>query len=471
LGKLLKFVRSVLAADLMQLIFLAGLVCLVVAPHLRWWPVDLESVTFLDKETQAAWEHFLFFAQLPIILAYAGGIFACLWPGRHPLRRVIFFVLLPALAGISVISGRFLTLHLQHSVFQDYNTDVLSRFVTDRLTLWSLGPGFQISVCGIALILFYLSRMAFNIATLPLSVPHAAEIIDDITPWSRTCLLIWLSVIPSKVFIYFAVRGVTLGIESLASHAVVRAMSSPEYVVAALITGLAPVAISILIFGATGWRITGRALRWCQPGYLALALLFPFANNAALSAGQYIYDYIYWGAHEYGRIPPPFVGSYFEWQPHIVWLLVSYFLPALIEEIIFRALLQPRLVNRYGILRGLFFVNIVWAAFHFSSDFNPSYTNAGVLLGLAGRMVFCLALGFVLGWLTLRSKSIWPSTICHFTHNALISAPLGYLFAGRSMLQTALWAILACILFRYWPVRAEEVARELPPQMAVPSPS
>jgi membrane protease YdiL (CAAX protease family) len=71
----------------------------------------------------------------------------------------------------------------------------------------------------------------------------------------------------------------------------------------------------------------------------------------------------------------------------------------------------------------------------------------------------CLALNFVLAWLTLRSQSVVPAAIAHTLYNVLVFSPMGPPFAGKAELRVALWAVLAYVLFRYWPVPPQATLR------------
>ena len=72
MNRLVQFVRSVMPADLFQLIFLSGVVCLTVAPHLRWWPPQRDLTDLSQKSSQHArfeWAMFMSGAIWPIILS------------------------------------------------------------------------------------------------------------------------------------------------------------------------------------------------------------------------------------------------------------------------------------------------------------------------------------------------------------------------------------------------------------------
>jgi membrane protease YdiL (CAAX protease family) len=460
----------------MQLIFLAGIVCLIIASHLRWWPADnsiattgyLDLKSLFDNQTQAAWERFLNVARLPLVLGYAGGIIICLWASRHTVRRIFLYVLVPSIFGISLISWRYLSFYSDFAALPYGGRHFISTFDSVRLKLWGLGPGFQVSVCGIGLILFFMSRVAFDISSLPLSLPSETELTNDDSSWTKTRLLIWLSVIPAGTFIYFAFFAATQGLHALLAHFSTGEKSNWPLLLAAFLTAWTPLIISIQIFGAAGWRSVGRSLWRCRLGYLGLSIIIAPGIEAVMWLGKYLFDYIDWGAHGYGHLAPPQFANYFELPTHLLWLLLPLVIPALTEEIIFRALLQPQLVNRYGMWRGLFFVGMVWSAFHFYSDFNFQMSVTNVFWAVVLRVIVCLTLAFVLGWLTLRSGSIWPSTISHVTYNALIYSSYRYEYAGMPLVRMALWAFLAYVLFRYWPVQMAYEPRELTPQV-IPS--
>ena len=87
-----EFLRSVIPADPFQLLFLAGVVCLVVAHGLRWWH---------------GIGPFAALGVLPIIFAGAAGYFICFWPGNHPVRRILGLVLLPTITGLGLMFGAF----------------------------------------------------------------------------------------------------------------------------------------------------------------------------------------------------------------------------------------------------------------------------------------------------------------------------------------------------------------------------
>ncbi|HKI12364.1 MAG TPA: CPBP family intramembrane glutamic endopeptidase [Candidatus Acidoferrum sp.] len=133
------------------------------------------------------------------------------------------------------------------------------------------------------------------------------------------------------------------------------------------------------------------------------------------------------------------------------WLLLLIF-GALAEEIVFRGLLLPRLGDRYGLYRGIFLTGIIWAAIHFRFDHYWHLSTSGVFQSLAYRILFCLAMNYVFAWMTLRWKSIIPAAVAHSVSNILIFGGVTSSVSWSEEFRLVVWAIIALLLFHYWPV-------------------
>ena len=227
-------------------------------------------------------------------------------------------------------------------------------------------------------------------------------------------------------------------------------------------------AVILWIAGKEDRKVIWKTIRLPEPKYACLSLAIPIGIAGLLSTGQYLFDRAQWAAHNFGNMDPPQFGSYFTFPDP--WLLLLFF-AALFEEMIFRGLLQRRLIHRFGIYRGIFFVGMIWAAFHFSSDFAfARVTDQEAILKLASRIFTCLVLSFVLGWLTLRSGSILPASLAHAFYNVIVLSDFGQPLLGKSTIQVVLWGVLAYVLFRYWPPRTEN-GLEVAPAVANPEPA
>jgi membrane protease YdiL (CAAX protease family) len=472
LKRLPEFLRSVTPADPAQLIFLCGIVCLIVAPQLRWSPELLVSPQRYQSLNQQAydqirmeWFIFLGVAVYPIIFAAMAGYFGCFWPGSRPARRILNTVLIPAGFGLILICGRFFYLNKQQSSLFESGADVFYRNAISFVAISSrLGPGFHYCLLGIVLIAVFVGRLRLGTSSLPLTLSKANHSMTvDPEPWPRMNFLIWVLVGP--LFVLQAVAALPVMIPYLVSSHVpaysqsswfARISSIPE---AAILLGFA-----LFTVGREGRREAWNSVRIRRSGVFYVALAVPIGIAASISIGHFAFDRIRWVGHDFVNSMPPQIGSYFNLPDP--WLLLLFF-AALAEEVIFRGLLQPRFINRYGLYRGIFLLGVVWAAFHFFSDRHSGESDLGVLINLASRIFMCVGLGYVLSWMTLRSGSVLPAAFAHSFYNVIVFSGFGPVFYGKDEVRVGLWAILAYVLFHYWPVQPPD---QSPVIAAVPEP-
>ena len=83
--------------------------------------------------------------------------------------------------------------------------------------------------------------------------------------------------------------------------------------------------------------------------------------------------------------------------------------PAVCEEFAFRGFVLTGLKRRFGATRAVVATAVVFGAFHVLKD-----------LGLWERFVGSALLGLLLGWVRVRTGSLWPGVLLHATNNALI---------------------------------------------------
>lgn len=455
--------RSVLPADLTQLLFIAGIVSLVIAPRQRWLPPGLLTLAGdnrADVVVERAWG-VISFAAWPLIFSGIAGYLICFWPGRRPVKRILWLVFAPAIVGMGAIFSQILNLSRAASSVLETTNYGVSDVGWLHWIIGKLPAGFHFCLAGLFPIAIYTSRLAFGIAQLPLSLPGStSHETEDLGDWRRQKLLIWVLVGP--LFLLFSLfTFVTLLLPAMFTSRL------PFYSQSAWFSRLSPVLGTLFVFAILLWimgkksrQVIINAMGLPEPRYVAVGSAFPIGIVALVSIAHFLVDRVYWAAHDFWRLSPPQFRNYFDLPDP--WLLLNFF-PALFEEVIFRGLLQRRFVQRYGIYRGIFLVGIVWAAFHFVSDVSfLRLTESDVLLKLTWRILFCLAFSYVLGWLTLRFGSILPAAIAHTFYNVLVMSGFGPPFTGKDTVLAALWGILAWVLFRYWPVQAEGVLETTP---------
>jgi membrane protease YdiL (CAAX protease family) len=96
---------------------------------------------------------------------------------------------------------------------------------------------------------------------------------------------------------------------------------------------------------------------------------------------------------------------------------------ALGEEIGWRGFLVPELSKVVGFTGVGLISGLMWAVYHFPVLLFADYNNGTpAWYGLGCFTVMVVADSFVLAWLTLRSKSLWPAAIFHGSHNLFIQS-------------------------------------------------
>lgn len=176
--------------------------------------------------------------------------------------------------------------------------------------------------------------------------------------------------------------------------------SRPEL---ALILSGAAMFVTTSVFATLYWHSLKAQLK--QPGFdhpvafVALFLLLP---------GALAINWLYGYALTQGLgVEDAFPFRQLESSLGTVGLVVSLCaIPAITEEIAFRGLLQHWLQTAIHPLRGLVVASFLFATLHFS------------VLSLP----YLFALGILLGWTKWRTRSLYPSVLIHFLHNAAVVA-------------------------------------------------
>jgi len=112
---------------------------------------------------------------------------------------------------------------------------------------------------------------------------------------------------------------------------------------------------------------------------------------------------------------------------------------ALGEEIGWRGFLLPRLTGQFGFTFGCLISGCVWAVWHYPGLLWADY-NAGTnpVYALTCFTLMVVSMAFIMGWLRLKSGSLWPCAMLHASHNLFIQAILDRLTApvGRALYVT-----------------------------------
>lgn len=88
---------------------------------------------------------------------------------------------------------------------------------------------------------------------------------------------------------------------------------------------------------------------------------------------------------------------------------------AFCEEWGWRGYLLPKLL-RFGTWPAFVASGLIWGLWHM-----PGYVGPNARGGLVPFLVFAALFGVVLGWLRLRTKTIWPAVVAHAANNTIVT--------------------------------------------------
>jgi membrane protease YdiL (CAAX protease family) len=463
--RLAQFLRSVIPADPWQLVFLVGVVLLFISPRLLWRPDAARYDSFYLNPAAAAKNTGLLAPSLLVLsLATLLLYFTCFYPGRKPVRRILWFVLLPSV--FSLLSVLFLFYRISAPI-----TSVLqSRSAPSPLLLWFrsdvwdfLPTGLYFCVFSLLLISIFLVRLHLGKSSLPLVLPGTPVSADDAAePWDKIQMLVFILICP--LFLFQRLAGFPLTFFYLFSSQPPSSLSqSLIRIILALVDAAALVGLALWILSPSGRRAVRGLFRLPELHDAFFAFVLPICLAGLLSAPEYLIARTNWAIYAFHQSSAPQFADYFDLaRVKDPWLLLMT-VGAFAEEFVFRGVLLRRLMSRYGFDRGVFLTGIIWAAYHFQGDSYYGLSAGGVILHLIHRILICLAMNYALSWMTLRWKSIIPAGIAHTVSNILVVAGVSNAIPWHGELRILEWALIAFVLFRYWPFVSAEIAQATPP--------
>jgi membrane protease YdiL (CAAX protease family) len=466
--RLVQFLRSVIPADPWQLVFLAGVIFLFICPRLSWRPsaeILMSKAVPVGLASDSVTKSFGLVVMLlyPIIFAGLMGYATCFFPGPRPVRRILWLVFLPTLFSLMCTLFVFYRRSWSPSSVLEPHSLIPSAFRWLRASFWKFPVGFDFGVFSLLLIAVFVVRLRAGTSSLPLALPgpvvgsgEAADL------WPKIQILIFTLLAP--LFLIAGFIGILLALPLFFSHGPSQLIyADVGRIVGSVLEAVLLIVLALWILGPWGRNAARRSLQLPEPRYALLALLLPMFISVLPQIADYLIDRTYWAIYLFNQDFPPRIASYFDlsrvWDPRL--LLMTF--GAFAEEVIFRGLLLEKLISRYGFHRGIFLTGIVWSAIHFRSDSYFGLSVGGVLLNLAFRTLICLAMNYVLAWMTLRWKSIIPAGIAHTVSNILIVAGINDSIPWISELRILEWAVVAFLLFRYFPLAPAEPMEEIPP--------
>jgi CAAX protease family protein len=407
---------------------------------------------------------FLITFMYPIVFGGLAAYFVCFWPGKTPVRRIALVVCLPTVVSLALILRKFFDLSQGGSSVFGPNTGLFIRWL--RANAWNFSSGLYFCVFGLLLVLIYTARLAYGTATLPLCLwkdnsPDNSPANSGPDSLQRLSVLVFVLVGP-LVLIGGLLGLLVFVLSQILSWRPSLLFAGAFATAAPVLDAVLLVGIALCILGGAGRSAARTALKLPEPRYALAALLLVVVICAVVPTGHFVIERMHWAAHDFGKYAPPELSSYIDlssmWHLSIVMLIFGAFA----EELVFRGMLLPQFIRRYGLHRGIFITGIAWAAIHFRSDSYSGLSVGGVLLHLSERVLICLALNYVFVWMTLRWKSIIPAAIAHSVSNMFVMAGVASGEDARWEVQIVLWALVAVMLYRFWPLKTNAEQGHVP---------
>jgi hypothetical protein len=391
MNRLSSFLRSAIPADPWHLVLVAGVVCIYVSPFCRLWPREILASSYSswsETDSRGAFDVMRFWVILlrfPLVFTGIAGYFVCFWPGDRPIRRTALLVFLPALLSLAGIIYRFF-LASSPSVlhFQSNGKSFLHWLQSNFL---KLPTGLLLCAAGLALMMVFLLRVAVGVPAFRGFLQSGNLEGCNSEAWERVRTLVFVLVGPGFLSVSLAGMLVT-AIPFMVLH--VKSLSVISWLasITSIVASFAVVVTSVLILGRDRTGSVVHLFRFPQPTNVLMAIGLPVVVAFSTPLLRYVFDRVQWAAHLYGKYSPPMPSQYFDLSNawHLwLFLLVSV---AIAEEIIFRGLLLPRFVERYGLQKGILLIGLIWAAMHFASDLHYGSSVAEVLYQLTNRIFF-----------------------------------------------------------------------------------
>lgn len=135
---------------------------------------------------------------------------------------------------------------------------------------------------------------------------------------------------------------------------------------------------------------------------------------------------------------------------HIIFLVVGSII-TLGEELGWRGYLQEKMLRKFGLKKGFIFLGIIWGYWHLPiilMGFNfPDHPILGALLLMPLGTVF---LAIFMGWLYLRSRSIWVPALAHASANLFSQLIFSFMTMHhdelfRQCIWITVWGLIAAL--------------------------
>ena len=231
------------------------------------------------------------------------------------------------------------------------------------------------------------------------------------------------------------------------------------YFILMWIPALSAVIAGMISLSETKEKLSARGLFSClhirksKVRYILMGILIPLVYLL-------IPYMIYWKTHpdNFGYTGVPLGLILKDCLPMMIIGIFPNVLSAMGEEIGWRGFLLPAFSKRMSLMKALIVTGLFWACWHLPLLAFGDYMAGAPIWYKLPMFVLCIVpVGIIAGFLTYKSKSIWPAAFLHAAHNNFDQAVFGVITRGDDRMyyvsETGLftvicaWLIAAVVLY------------------------
>ncbi len=208
------------------------------------------------------------------------------------------------------------------------------------------------------------------------------------------------------------------------------------YLVLMWMPALSAVIAGITVFKEKGEKLTAKKLlsflniRQCRISYILLGVLIPLVYLL-------IPYMIYWKTHPdgFGYTGVSLGLILKDCLPMMIIGIFPNIISAMGEEIGWRGFLLPAVSERMNLIKAMIVTGLFWACWHLPLLAFGDYMEGAPLWYKLPAFVLCIVpVGIIVGYLTYKSKSVWPAAFLHAAHNNFDQAVFGVITRGDDMM-------------------------------------
>ncbi|MFD0698252.1 CPBP family intramembrane glutamic endopeptidase [Paenibacillus sp. GCM10027628] len=154
------------------------------------------------------------------------------------------------------------------------------------------------------------------------------------------------------------------------------------------------------------------------------------------------------------------VSEYIAYMTKMAWspqMLITMGIFAFGEEIGWRGFLQPKLMEDMGARKAILVTAAIWALFHYPFYLNDYNQDGNLFVDMLLFTLMIFPLSVFMGWVRLKSGSLWPAVLIHTVINMTRSwleqlfhtktTGWSYVAGEAGIVTLVLWTVIALLIW------------------------